>query len=138
MKKITILFLFSILIIGLNGFSQSSTNKTSRNIDSIDNLTTEKNNDTMQTDTAKLDKTVVKKSSKDTNDKNINKVGICLFIAVIVLLIIYIIAVVRTRKGLMYTFANWWDFILVLIAGFIITIVLSYMNANQDYDSATH
>lgn len=37
-------------------------------------------------------------------------------------LICYIVAIVRTKNGQMYAFANWWDFILVIVTGIAITI----------------
>lgn len=45
----------------------------------------------------------------------------------VVLLIVYIVAIVRTRAGKMYTFANWWDFILLLVAGLGISLGVFYV-----------
>ena len=42
----------------------------------------------------------------------------------VVLLIAYVVAIVKTRKGLMYTFANWWDFIILMIAALCLSISL--------------
>ena len=50
------------------------------------------------------------------------------FIALFVLLLAtYIVAIVRTRAGKMYTFANWWDFIILLVAGLGLSLGLSYV-----------
>lgn len=54
---------------------------------------------------------------------------VVLIILLVVLLVAYIAAIVRTRAGKMYTFANWWDFILLMVCGIGTTIsIYWYMN----------
>lgn len=60
-------------------------------------------------------------------------VTIILIILGVVLLAAYIAAIVKTRQGKMYTFANWWDFILLMVCGIgasISIFLLAYNGTN--------
>jgi len=71
--------------------------------------------------------TIMEQSSESTDviTQSDNKAVTYMFLAlIVVLLIAYIVAIVRTRKGLMYTFANWWDFIILMVAALCLSISL--------------
>ncbi|MDR0206483.1 MAG: hypothetical protein LBI45_04420 [Bacteroidales bacterium] len=53
-----------------------------------------------------------------------NSVTYMFLVLIAVLLIAYIVAIVKTRKGQMYTFANWWDFIILMVAALCLSLSL--------------
>jgi len=101
MLKIIIGIIYlAVFTMSINTYAQKTTN----------NVTTENNTEYSIANTDTITDNSV---AKDKNDALIN--GFLIFLAV--LLIAYIVAIVRTRTGKMYTFANWWDFMLLIIAG---------------------
>ncbi|NLA23970.1 MAG: hypothetical protein GX879_03295 [Bacteroidales bacterium] len=107
-------FAVVMLVIGQGAFAQESGSNT----------------EAAPTETAVQTDTLVKQSAETINkviESGNSYSGFVFLVVVIVLLIAYIFAIIRTRKGQMYTFANWWDFIIILIAGFGTSVGLGFI-----------